>query len=105
MAPIFIDRPQLPNGPCLNMIKNRPQLVQLIVRPVLELFDKVNDMSHRWNHPRKTADISHELLPVSSVNGDQQRAYIGGVGDSAIKSALLAIAKAAGGKNIQLVSM
>ena len=70
----------------------------------VELFGDVYDMSHRWNHAEKRENTPAEIASIKRKNA-KRRAYIGGVGDSAIKSALLAIAKAAGGKNIQLVSM
>jgi hypothetical protein len=61
----------------------------------VHLFGDVYDGSNRYNYEEKRAYTPEELA-ARKKEADKKRAYISGVGDSAIEAALKAIAKAAG---------
>lgn len=68
----------------------------------IELYGDVYGGSS-WNHAENRAYTPKELA-ANRRKANKSRAYIGGVGDGAVRDALLAIAKAAGGRNLFLVS-
>lgn len=71
----------------------------------IELYGDVYDDSMRWNYAEKRENTPAEIAKLKRAAA-KRRTHIGGVGDSAIKSALLAIAKAAGGRGkLTIVSM
>lgn len=71
----------------------------------IELYGDVYDHSHRWNYGENRENTPAEIAAIKRRLA-KNRAYIGGVGDCAVKAALLAIAKAAGLKGKPLfVSM
>ena len=71
----------------------------------IELYGDVYGRSNTWNYAENRENTKAEILKIERANS-KKRAHIGGVGESAIKSALLAIAKAAGGRGkLTVVSM
>ena len=71
----------------------------------IELYGDVYGSSYVWNYEEKRENTPAEIAKIKRRNA-KKRAHIGGVGDYAIKYALLAIAKAAGGRGkLTLVSM
>lgn len=71
----------------------------------VELYGDVYDQAHRWNYAEKRENTPAEIAKIKRRKA-KQRASIDGAGDTAIESALLAIAKAAGLKGKPLfVSM
>ena len=70
----------------------------------IELYGDVYDSDCRWNYAEKRENTPAEIAKIKRAQ-NKKRTYINGVGDSAIKSALLAIAKAAGGRRLTIVSM
>lgn len=62
----------------------------------IELFGDVYD-GNRYNYDLKRAYTTEELAAINK-KAMKSRAYINGVGDSAIEAALLAIARLAGGR-------
>lgn len=71
----------------------------------IELYGDVYDSGSRWNYDEKRENTPAEIRAIRRKS-EKRRAHIGGVGDSAVQSALLAIAKAAGGGGkLTIVSM
>lgn len=71
----------------------------------IEIYGDVYDSGNRWNYAEKRENTKAEIAAIARKSA-KKRAHIGGVGDDAIKSALLAIAKAAGGKGkLSIVSL
>lgn len=63
----------------------------------IELFGDVYNNSYRYNHAESREYTPAETKKLRAAAA-KKRAYINGVGDTAIRDALLAIAKAAGGR-------
>lgn len=61
----------------------------------IELYGDVYESSHRWNYGENRENTPAEIAAIKR-RLTKERAHIGGVGESAVKAALLAIAKAAG---------
>lgn len=68
----------------------------------VELYGDVYAGSNQYNYEEKRAYTTEELKTRDKA-AQKKRAYIGGVGDSAIEEALLAIAKLAGGRGKLLI--
>lgn len=63
----------------------------------IELYGDVYDRGYQWNHAEKRENTPSEIRALKR-KAAKTRAHIGGVGESAIRSALEAIARAAGAK-------
>lgn len=71
----------------------------------IELYGDMYESSHRWNYNENRENTPAEIAAIKRRLA-KHRAYINGVGDEAVRAALLAIAKAAGLKGKPLfVSM
>lgn len=73
----------------------------------IELYGDVyeNSQSHRWNYNEQRENTPKEIAAIKR-RLSKQRAHIGGVGDSAVRAALLAIARAAGARGqLTIVSL
>lgn len=63
----------------------------------IELYGDVYESYHHWNYEEKQENTPKEIAAIKR-RLEKRRAYIGGVGESAIRAALMAVAKAAGAK-------
>lgn len=71
----------------------------------IELYGDCYGSNNKWNYEEKRENSTKEIAAIKRRN-NKKRAHIGGVGDSAVSLALLAIAKAAGARGkLTLVSM
>ena len=68
----------------------------------IELYGDVYESSHRWNYAENRENTPAEIAAIKRRLA-KKRADIGGVGESAVRAALLAIAKAAGMKGKPLL--
>lgn len=68
----------------------------------IELYGSPYDGSYRWDHDSNRERTAEEIAAIVKKES-KKRAHIGGVGDSAVESALKAIAHAVVGKKVKLL--
>jgi hypothetical protein len=84
--------------------KESAAIQEAITSAGFELYGDVYDSAHSWNYDEKRENTPAEIKKLKTIAA-KKRAYIGGVGESAIKAAIEAIARSVGARGkITIVS-